>query len=141
MKRTKFYSDVERKWVLIDARGQTLGRLARQIAMILRGKNKPRFSPNFLCGDKVVVINAKYIRTTGNKMKDKIYQKYTGYPSGLKEINMETLMDKNPGKVLSFAVKGMLPKNLLQKQMMRGLKIYPGSEHKQEAQLPAPIGV
>lgn len=141
MKKTKFFNKEERKWVLIDAKDKVLGRLASRIAMVLQGKNKPQYSPNSLCGDKVVVINAKYIRFTGNKLDDKIYQKYSGYPSGRKTMVLKRLLEKNPVKPLYIAVKGMLPKNWVGKQMRRALKIYAEDNHRQEAQKPQRIEV
>ncbi|MCK4810225.1 MAG: 50S ribosomal protein L13 [Candidatus Omnitrophica bacterium] len=136
MKKTKFYNDVERKWVLIDAKNEVLGRLAVRIATILQGKNKAVYTPNFLCGDHVVVINAGHIRVTGNKLKAKLYDTYSGYPSGRKEMTLDELIRKNPVKSLHLAVKGMLPKNVLAKKMLRSLKIYPQGEHPHIAQSP-----
>ncbi len=141
MKKTKFYPSVERRWLLVDAKGKTLGRLATRIARILQGKTKPTYSPNFLCGDYVVVINAKYIKVTGKKLKEKIYDKYSGYPKGRKEITLEKLMQKNPTKVLYLAVKGMLPKNRLGKRMLRSLKVYSENEHPHTAQNPVKVEV
>ncbi|MCM8756768.1 MAG: 50S ribosomal protein L13 [Candidatus Omnitrophica bacterium] len=126
MKNTKFFNKVERKRVVIDAKDKVLGRLATRIAKILQGKHKSTYTPNFLCGDKVVVINANRIKITGNKMKDKIY---TGYPGGLKEITLEKLINKNITKVLYLSVKNMLPRNLLRKSMLRSLKIYPDDKY------------
>ena len=128
-RNTKFYNRVEKRWLLIDAKDRVLGRLATRISRILQGKDKPQYSPNFLCGDNVVVINAKHIRVTGNKLKDKVYDKYTGYPGGRKEISLEKLMQKNSQKALSLAVKGMLPRNILGKEMFKHLKIYPEDKH------------
>ena len=127
--------------LLIDAKNKVLDRLATRIAKILQGKNKAQYTPNFLCGDRVVVINAKHVKVTGNKMKEKIYDKYTGYPSGRKEMTMENLMKKNPSKVLYLAVKGMMPRNVLSKQMLRGLKVYPNSEHPHVSQSPKAVEV
>jgi large subunit ribosomal protein L13 len=141
MKKTKFFNQEERKWVLIDAKNRILGRLATRIAKILQGKHKPTYSPNFLCGDKVVVINAKYIKVTGKKREDKIYDKYSGYPGGRKEITFKRLMEKNPSKILYLAVKGMLPKNKLGKLMLRSLKIYPEDKYPHQAQRPKEIEV
>ncbi len=141
MKKTKFYNKVERKWVLVDARNKVLGRFASRIARILQGKHKPTYSPNFLCGDIVVVVNAKYIKVTGTKLKTKIYDKYSGYPSGRKEITLEQLLQKNPTKVLRMAVKGMLPKNQLAKIMLRSLKIYLEDECPHAGQKPQKIEV
>ncbi len=140
-KKTKFYPGVEKKWIIIDAKGKVLGRLASSIAKILQGKNKASYSPNFLCGDNVVVINARYVKITGKKLKNKIYDKYSGYPGGRKEITLERLMDKNPTKVIYYAVKGMLPKNLLAKKMLRMLKIYPQEAHLHKAQNPQKVEV
>jgi large subunit ribosomal protein L13 len=140
-KKTKFFNNEERKWVVVDARDKVLGRLSTRIAKILQGKHKPTYSPNFLCGDKVVVINAKYMRLTGNKVDEKIYDKYSGYPSGRKEITFKGLVEKNPCKPLYLSVKGMLPKNWLGKMMMRSLKIYPEDKHVHAAQKPQDIEV
>jgi large subunit ribosomal protein L13 len=140
-KKTKFFNKVERKWVLIDAKDKVLGRLSTRIAKILQGKTKPTYSPNFLCGDKVVVVNAKHIKVTGAKMEHKIYDKYSGYPSGIKEINLKTLQEKNPSRVLYSAVRGMLPKTFLGKRMLRSLKIYPDEKHEQQAQQPVKLEV
>jgi large subunit ribosomal protein L13 len=139
MRKTKFYRKDEKDWVLIDAEGKILGRLATRIAKILQGKHKADYTPNSICGDKVVVINAKKIKVTGKKIKDKKYDKYSGYPGGRKEINLEELSEKSSSKALFYAVGGMLPKNLLRKEMLRSLKIYPGTEHKQVAQKPKQI--
>lgn len=141
LKKTKFFNKVERKWYLVDAKDQVLGRLSTRIARILQGKTKPTYSPNFLCGDNVVVINAKYVKFTGNKLENKKFDKYTGYPGGLYEISLKTLMDKNPGKALYMAVKGMLPKTLLAKRMLRGLKVYSDDKYKEVAQKPQKIEV
>ena len=140
-KKTKFFNKVEGRWVIIDAKDKILGRVATRIAVILQGKNKAVYTPNFLCGDNVVVVNVKHVRVTGNKLKKKIYDKYTGYPSGRKEITLEQLNEKNPIDFLRKAVKGMLPKNLLAKQMLRKLKLYPEAEHKHIAQHPVEIEV
>ncbi len=141
MKTTKFFHDLDRKWVLIDAKDKILGRLSTRIARILMGKTKATYTPNALCGDNVVVINAKYIRVTGNKEEGKIYDKYTGYPSGRKEMPLKILREKNPSKVIFYAVKGMLPKNNLGARMLKTLKIYPESTHDQVAQKPEVITV
>jgi large subunit ribosomal protein L13 len=141
MKKTKFYHDIDRKWVLIDAKDKILGRLATRIAKILMGKTKATYTPNALCGDHVVVINAKYVRVTGNKEQGKIYDKYTGYPSGRKEMTLKILREKNPSKVISLAVKGMLPKNNLGARMLKALKVYPEDTHQQSAQKPEAITV
>jgi large subunit ribosomal protein L13 len=139
MKKTKFFNSQERKWILVDAKGKVLGRLASRIAKALQGKDKPTYTPNFLSGNRVIVINAKYLRTTANKPDKKIYDKYTGYPSGRKEMPLRILMAKNPSKALYLAVKGMLPKNNLGSRMLKSLKIYPEDKHNQQAQKPEPI--
>lgn len=141
MKTTRFFQNETRKWVLIDAKDKVLGRLATRIARILTGKTKATYTPNALCGDKVVVINAKYIRVTGNKLQQKIYDRYSGYPSGRKLMSLRVLREKNPSKVLYLAVKGMLPKNNLGAKMLCCLKIYPEASHEQQAQKPEPISV
>ena len=131
-----------RKWYLIDAKNKVLGRLASRIALILRGKHKPDFTPYFLCGDGVIVINAKYIRVTGKKLNNKIYQKYTGYPSGRKTIPLKELLEKNPTKAVYYAIKGMLPKNKLGRNILsRLVKIYPEAEHKHTAQKPIEVNL
>jgi len=140
MKKTKFFNKEERKWLEIDAKDKILGRLASRIAKILQGKNKATYTPNFMCGDRVVVINAKYIKFTGNKLKGKVYDKYTGYPSGRKEMKLDVLLEKNSIKVLQSAVKGMLPKSNLGNQMLKSLYIYP-EQHKQQAQQPIKVEV
>jgi len=128
--------EFEQKWHLIDARGQVLGRLASEVANILRGKNKPIFTPHVDTGDYVVIVNVADIRLTGNKLKDKVYYHHTGYPGGIKSITAEELMEKNPTELINSAVKGMLPKNKLSRQIIKKLKIYAGSEHQHEAQCP-----
>ena len=128
--------EVERKWYLIDADGQILGRLATTIADILRGKNKPEFTPNVDTGDFVVVINADKIQVTGKKETDKIYYHHTGFPGGLKSASFKDLMEKYPTKALEKAVKGMLPHNTLGRQQFNKLNVYAGSEHPHAAQKP-----
>src|SRR6185437_8493343 len=137
--RTTFMAkghEVERKWLVVDAEGQTLGRLASEVAIVLRGKHKPTFTPNVDTGDHVVIINAEKIHLSGDKMRTKTYTHHTGYPGGLKTISAEHLHEKNPTEVLSKAIKGMLPKNPLGKQMARKLKVYAGTEHPHQAQHP-----
>ena len=131
--------DIVQKWYLIDCSGKKLGRLSVQIANILRGKNKPEYTPNSDVGDFVVLINAERIEISGNKSKDKIYFKHTGYPGNLKEINFQDLMNKDPEKVLRNAVKGMLPKNRLNRKIINKLKVYSGENHPHEAQNPEVI--
>ena len=128
--------EFEQKWHLIDAQGQVLGRLASEIATILRGKNKPIYTPHVDTGDYVVVVNAADVRLTGNKLKDKIYYHYTGYAGGIKAINAADLLEKNPTELINTAVKGMLPKNKLGRKMLQKLKIYAGAEHTHKAQQP-----
>ena len=131
--------DIVQKWYLIDCSGKKLGRLSVQIANILRGKNKPEYTPNSDVGDFVVLINAERIEISGNKSKDKIYFKHTGYPGNLKEINFQDLLNKDPEKVLRNAVKGMLPKNRLNRKIINKLKVYSGENHTHEAQNPEVI--
>ncbi|MBR2523762.1 MAG: 50S ribosomal protein L13 [Clostridiales bacterium] len=127
---------IERKWLVIDAEGKTLGRLATEVARLLRGKHKPTYTPFIDTGDYVVVINASKMVLTGNKLDQKFYRYHTGYPGGLKETSYKNLMAKNPEKALELAVKGMLPKNSLGRQMFRKLHVYAGAEHDQAAQKP-----
>jgi large subunit ribosomal protein L13 len=126
----------QHNWYVVDAAGKTLGRLASNIAVRLRGKHKPEYTPHVDTGDFIVVINASQIKVTGAKSKDKIYYTHSGYPGGLKEISFEKLQAKHPEQVLEIAVKGMLPKNPLGRAMYRKLKIYPGTEHPHAAQQP-----
>ncbi len=128
-------------WLLIDADGQTLGRLASVIAMKLMGKNKPEYTPHLVCGDKVVVINSSKIKVTGNKMTDKIYYRHSGYPGGIKEIALKDKLIKDPDSVLRHAVAGMLPKNKLARDMLKNLKIFPLAEHTHTAQNPKTLKV
>lgn len=123
-------------WYVVDAAGQTLGRLASEVAKRLRGKHKPEYTPHIDTGDFIVVINAGQIKVTGNKTKDKIYYSHSGYPGGLKEITFEKLLAKRPEQVIEIAVKGMLPKNILGRAMYRKLKVYAGTEHPHAAQQP-----
>jgi large subunit ribosomal protein L13 len=128
--------DIEQKWYLIDCSGKTLGRLSVKVANILRGKNKPEYTPNSDVGDFVVLVNAKNLKVTGSKNEDKIYYRHTGYPGGIKQISFKDLLNKDPEKVLRLAVKGMLPKNKLNRQVIKKLKVYAGEEHPHEAQKP-----
>ncbi|TLY13508.1 MAG: 50S ribosomal protein L13 [Nitrospirae bacterium] len=134
-------TDVIRKWHLVDANGKTLGRLASRVAILLRGKHKPTFTPHIDTGDHVVIINADKIRLTGDKLKTKTYIHHTGYPGGLKSVTAEHLHAKNPTGLVTRAIKGMLPKNPLGKQMARKLKVYAGTEHPHEAQRPEPLAL
>lgn len=126
-------------WVIIDAEDQILGRLASATAMILRGKNKPIFTPHADCGDNVIIINAEKIRLTGNKMDDKEYISHSGYPGGQRRISPRKLMVKKPTAVVENAVRGMLPKNRLGRELFRNMFVYAGPEHKQEAQKPREV--
>lgn len=128
--------EVERKWWLIDAEGQTLGRLATVIANLLRGKNKPQYTPNVDTGDFVVVINSSKVVVSGNKENDKKYYRHSGYPGGLKVETFKTLMEKNPVAAVEKAVKGMLPHNTLGQEQFNKLKVYAGKEHPHQAQSP-----
>ncbi len=134
-------TDVIRKWHLVDAKGKTLGRLASRVAILLRGKHKPTFTPHIDTGDHVVIINADKIRLTGDKLKTKTYIHHTGYPGGLKSVTAEHLHAKNPTGLVTRAIKGMLPKNPLGKQMARKLKVYAGTAHPHEAQRPEPLAL
>jgi len=128
--------DIEQEWILLDASGQRLGRLATRIATMLRGKHKPLYAPNLDTGDFVVVVNSGKIAVTGNRLDDKLYRRHTGYPGGLKETTLRRMLEKHPERVIRFAVKGMLPKNKLGRQMLKKLKIYAGAEHPHVAQQP-----
>ncbi|HID82348.1 MAG TPA: 50S ribosomal protein L13 [Chromatiales bacterium] len=134
-------AEVKRDWYLVDASDKTLGRLATEIALRLRGKHKPEFTPHVDTGDYIVVINAEKINVTGNKRTDKIYHHHTGYIGNLKSISFDKLIDKAPERVLETAVKGMLPKNPLGRAMFRKLKVYAGSEHQHAAQQPQPLDI
>ncbi|MBT3672599.1 MAG: 50S ribosomal protein L13 [Porticoccaceae bacterium] len=127
---------VERDWFVVDADGKTLGRLATEVASRLRGKHKPEFTPHVDTGDYIVIVNAEKITVTGNKAKGKIYYSYTGYPGGIKDITFEKLIEKAPERVLEKAVKGMLPRGPLGREMFRKLKVYVGADHPHTAQQP-----
>ena len=129
-------AEIERKWHLVDAEGKILGRLASRIAQILSGKDKPIYTPHLNVGDFVVVINAEKVKVTGGKEEKKIYYRHTGYPGGLKERTYEELLSKRPEDIIRKAVRGMLPKNKLGRQMFKKLKVYTGSEHPHQAQRP-----
>ena len=131
----------ERNWVVIDATGQTLGRLATQIANTLRGKNKPEFTPHCDVGDFVIVVNAERIAVTGKKMEEKRYYRHSGYPGGLKSRTLAEMLDRRPEEVIRKAVKGMLPRNRLGRAQLRKLKVYAGPEHPHAAQKPEPMEV
>ncbi|MEE1077981.1 MAG: 50S ribosomal protein L13 [Agathobacter sp.] len=127
---------IERKWYVVDAEGQTLGRLASEIAKVLRGKNKAIFTPHIDTGDYVIVINAEKIKVTGKKMDQKIYYRHSDYVGGMKETTLKEMLNKHPERVIEFAVKGMLPKGPLGRQMYKKLFVYAGADHKHEAQKP-----
>lgn len=127
---------VVKNWYIVDAENQTVGRLASKLANIIRGKNKPSFTPHVDCGDKVIVINAEKIRFTGNKMNEKIYQTFSGYPGGQKEATPKQLLQRKPTHILFSAVKGMLPKNKLQAVALRNLLLFEGNQHPHSAQKP-----
>ena len=132
---------VDKNWVIVDAEGQTLGRLASKVALLLRGKRKPNYTPHVDCGDNVIILNADKVVLTGNKMADKTYVWHTGYPGGQRTTNPEEMMAKFPERVVEKAVKGMLPKNRLGAQLFRNLHVYAGGEHKHEAQKPTVINI
>ena len=132
-------AEVERSWYVVDAEGQTLGRLAAKIATVLRGKHKPIYSPSVDCGDYVIVINAEKVHVTGNRMDQKRYYRHSGYPGGISEIGLRDQLEKYPNRVIEAAVKGMLPKNALGRKMFKKLKVYAGPEHKHQAQGPEPL--
>jgi large subunit ribosomal protein L13 len=133
--------ELEQKWYLVNAEGKVLGRLATELAKILRGKNKPTYTPHLDTGDFIIVVNAGKLTLTGKKMKDKIYYHHTGYPGGIKEMSAEKLLAKKPTEMIRMAVKGMLPKNSLGRQMFRKLKVYAGPNHPHEAQKPISIEI
>ncbi len=132
-------AEVERKWFVVDAEGQTLGRLSTRIATILRGKHKPIYSPSVDCGDYVIVINADKFKVTGKQLDQKMYYKHSGYPGGLSEISLRDQLIKFPKRPLEAAVKGMLPKNKLGRKMFKKLKLYVGTDHPHAAQNPVPM--
>ena len=129
-------SDIDRKWYVIDAEGKTLGKLAVEAAMLLRGKKKPTYTPHIDTGDYVIVINAEKVAVSGKKESDKVYKRHSGYPGGLKETNFEDMMAKHPTEAVRHAVKGMMPNGKLGRQMYKKLKVYAGPEHNHAAQKP-----
>lgn len=133
--------EVERKWYLVDATDKTLGRLSSKIASILRGKHKPIFTPHVDCGDYVVVINAEKVKVTGKKLEDKEYKRHSGYPGGLKTVTLEKMLEDKPEDVMIHAVKGMLPKGKLGRQMLKKLRVYKGAEHDHSAQKPEKLEI
>ena len=129
-------ADVTRDWYVVDAEGKTLGRMATEIARRLRGKHKPEYTPHVDTGDYIIVVNAEKVRVTGNKAKDKMYYRHTGYPGGLRSMSFEKMVDHAPERTVEFAVKGMLPKGPLGRAMYAKLKVYAGNEHPHKAQQP-----
>jgi large subunit ribosomal protein L13 len=132
-------NEVDRRWYVVDAKDQVLGRLATRIAIHLRGKNKPEFTPNVDTGDFIVVVNAEKVRLTGNKLNDKMYYWHTGYPGGIRSESAMEKLSKKPEKVVTDAVWGMLPKNRLGRAMLKKLKVYKGDDHPHKAQKPEPL--
>jgi large subunit ribosomal protein L13 len=131
--------DIQRNWYVVDASGQTLGRLASEIARIVRGKHKPIYSPSVDVGDFVIVINAEKVHVTGRKMDQKVYYRHSGYPGGLKEVSLRRMLEEHPTRVIEHAVRGMLPKTRLGRKMIKKLKVYAGSDHPHQAQQPEPL--
>ncbi len=129
-------AEIERKWYVVDADGQTLGRLSTKIATILRGKHKPIYSPHVDCGDYVVIINADKIHTTGRRLDNKMYYRHSGYPGGITEMNLKYMLERYPTRPVTLAIRGMLPKNRLGRQMIKKLKVYAGEQHPHAAQSP-----
>ncbi|HSR62268.1 MAG TPA: 50S ribosomal protein L13 [Gammaproteobacteria bacterium] len=134
-------ADIRHDWYVVDASDKTLGRLATEIARRLRGKHKAEYTPHMDTGDYIVVINARLVRVTGNKSKDKMYYRHSEYPGGIKSINFEKLQEKKPELIIEKAVKGMLPRGPLGREMFRKLKVYPGPEHNHAAQQPKPLEI
>jgi large subunit ribosomal protein L13 len=134
-------AEVRREWFVIDAAGKTLGRMATEIARRLRGKHKPEYTPHVDTGDYIVVVNAGKVQVTGNKPKDKMYHRHTGYPGGLKSISFEKLVQSNPQRLIELTVKGMLPKNPLGRAMLKKLKVFAGPEHNHSAQQPKALDI
>ena len=134
-------STVKKEWLHVDAEGQTLGRLASEVAKLLRGKHKPSYTPHVDCGDNVIITNAEKVVLTGNKWADKTYIRHTGYPGGQRSLTAQELKEKNPAGVVEKAVKGMLPKNKLGAELFRNLKVYAGAEHDHDAQKPRTINL
>ncbi len=132
-------AEASREWYVVDATGQTLGRLATQIAAVLRGKHKPIYTPSMDCGDFVIVVNADKVRVTGRKLDNKMYYRFSGYPGGLTATTLKDQLASHPDRVIEAAVRGMLPKNRLGRQLIKKLKIYAGTEHPHAAQQPKPF--
>ncbi len=134
-------SEIQRDWLVVDAQGEVLGRLATQVAHLLRGKNKPTWSPHMDGGDFVIVLNAAGVQLTGNKAQQKVYYRHSGYPGGLKETPYRIMLARHPNRVIKFAVKGMLPKNRLGRRLLKKLYVYPGGSHPHAAQQPRPVAL
>jgi large subunit ribosomal protein L13 len=134
-------AEIEREWYVVDAEGQTLGRLASRIAPILKGKHKPTYMPHLDAGDFVVIVNAEKVRVTGQKLDQKFYHRHSGYPGGLTSISLRDQLAKHPERVLQSAIKGMLPKNKLGRRMLKKLKVYAGPEHPHQAQQPKQLAL
>ncbi|MDR0801012.1 50S ribosomal protein L13 [Fluviicola sp.] len=131
----------DKKWLLVDAEGQTVGRLASKVAKLVRGKHKPNFTPHADCGDNVIVINASKVSFSGTKLENKEYVRYTGYPGGQRSLSAQELLERSPERVIEKAIKGMLPKNTLGRQLYRNVKVYAGAKHKHDAQNPEAINL
>jgi large subunit ribosomal protein L13 len=131
----------DKQWIVVDAEGHNLGRLSTKVAVLLRGKHKPNFTPHADCGDNVIVINAEKINLTGNKLNDKTYIRHTGYPGGQRSLTAKVMQQKNPALLVEKAIKGMLPKNKLGAQLFRNLNVYVGTEHKHAAQTPKTVNL
>ncbi len=132
-------STVNKEWIVVDAEGEILGRLSSQIAKVIRGKHKPSYTPHVDCGDNVIVINADKVRLTGNKLNDKVYSRYTGYPGGQRFASPKQLLAKHPERIVQSAVRGMLPKNRLGRALFKNLYVYAGNEHPHAAQNPKTV--
>ncbi len=133
--------EIQREWFVVDAQGQTLGRLATQIATILRGKHKPFYTPHVDCGDFVIVVNAEKVRVTGRKLDQKIYYRHSGYPGGLRQVSLRGQLMLHPERVIEAAVRGMLPKNRLGRKLFKKLKVYAGPAHPHQAQKPKALNI
>ena len=133
--------EITKNWYLVNAEGVVLGRLAAQVAAILRGKTKPTYTPHADTGDFIIVVNAEKVKLTGNKLNDKSYERHSGYPGSLKVVNAKTMLQKKPEDVITIAVKGMLPKNILGRQLLKKLKVYKGSNHPHKAQMPKELDI
>lgn len=133
--------DIEREWWIVDAQGKTLGRVASEVAKVLRGKHKPYYTPNLDCGDFVIVVNADKVEVTGNKLDEKLYYRHSGYPGGIRNLTLREMLQKHPRRAMRQAVWGMLPHNRLGRRMIKKLKVYAEGTHKHEAQQPQPLEI